>query len=385
MDKVFSSATLWAAVLCAFGMFSCKPSTPPTETQEANAPAGEFSITKDPWGTLEGNPVSLYTLTAPNGFTAKITDYGATLVSLLAPDKEGKLGDVILGFDSLSGYLQPGNPYFGCTVGRYANRIANARFTLNGKTYPLAPNDNGNTLHGGRKGFDKVLWGAAFNRTDSTVTLALSYTSPDGEEGFPGNLSVTVAFTLDNTYGLQIAYSAQTDKQTPINLTNHAYFNLSAGQAPDILGHELRIKASYYTPVNAALIPTGEIAPTAQTPFDFSFPKPIGLDIAKVPGGYDHNFIFNTGVNGPVATLYDPGSGRFMEMSTTEPAVQFYSGNFLDGSLKGRGGQPMTKHYGLCLEAQHYPDSPNQPTFPNTVLQPSQMYVQFTTYRFSVR
>lgn len=350
--------------------------------------AGGFSVQETPWGTVDDKPITLYTLTAPNGFTARITNYGATLVSLMTQDKSGDFGDVILGFDSLSGYQQAGNPYFGCTVGRYANRIAGATFSLGGKTYTLAANNNGNTLHGGLKGFDKVVWQGIVAKTDSTVSLRLAYISPDGEEGYPGTLKTTVTYTLDQNNGLEITYWAMTDKPTPVNLTNHSYFNLGAGKAGDILGHELQLASNQYTPVNEGLIPTGEIVRVEGSAFNFSTAKKIGKDLSKVPGGYDHNFILDAKkTNGldAVATLYHPQSGRYMEMATTEPAVQFYSGNFLDGSLKGRGGKSMTKHYGLCLEAQHYPDSPNQPKFPNVILNPGETYTQKTVYRFSVK
>ncbi|MBV6429753.1 MAG: Aldose 1-epimerase [Haliscomenobacter sp.] len=372
--------------LLILSLAGCK-NKPAQEAQETETQNKTFTVIESPYGMVEGKDIILYTLMAPNGFTVSITNYGGTVVSILAPDKSGDLGNVALGFDNLEGYLQPKNPYFGCTVGRYANRIANAQFQLGGKTYTLSPNDNGNMLHGGKKGFDKVVWRGNYGQSDTSAYLTLGYISQDGEEGFPGLMPVTVTFTIDGNYGLQIDYMAKTDKPTPVNLTNHTYFNLGAGKAPDILGHELMLRASRYTPVNDQLIPTGKIEPVSGGPMDFTVPKAIGEDLAQVKGGYDHNFILNKNNKSLdlAATLYHKATGRYMEMWTTEPAVQFYSGNFLDGSLKGREGKSMVKHYGLCLEAQHYPDSPNQPDFPGTILNPGELYLQKTIYRFSTK
>jgi len=368
--------------------FACKnePKQDAT-TPTADATQSSFMIEKQPFGKVGDADITLYTLSNSNGFSVDIMNYGATIVAIHAPDKSGTMGDVVLGYDSLSGYLQRGNPYFGAIVGRYANRIAKAQFVLDGQTYQLSANNNGNTLHGGVKGFDKVVWTAQEGKSDTGATLTLTYLSKDQEEGYPGNLSVEVIYTITNDNELTLDYKATTDKTTPINLSSHAYFNLSAGQNPTILEHELMLNADRYTPVNAQLIPTGKIDPVSGGPMDFTSAKPIGRDIAQVEGGYDHNFVLKKSGNDLTlaATLYDPGSGRFMEMFTTEPAVQFYSGNFLNGSLQNKGGASIPKHGGMCLEAQHYPDSPNQAAFPNVFLKPGETYTQSTRYRFSTK
>jgi aldose 1-epimerase len=315
----------------------------------------------------------------------KLINYGATVTDVITLDKNQTRGNVVLGFDSLSGYLQNGNPYMGCVAGRYANRIANGKFSIDGKTYTLAKNNNGQSLHGGLKGFDKVVWTGAPNG-DSSVRF--TYTSKDGEEGYPGNLQAEVVYTLTGNNELKIEYSATTDKATPVNLTNHAYWNLSAGADSTILDHELSLKADSFTTVNSVLIPTGKNPPVKGTPMDFNTAKPIGKDIAQVDGGYDHNWVLaKSGNNLELAgTLYHAGSGRFMEVYTTEPGIQFYSGNFLNGTLKGtHGGKKYIKHAGLCLETQHYPDSPNQPAFPNTILKPGDTYHHTTVYKFSTK
>ncbi len=367
----------------------CQNNTSQGEQQssEEETTASSFTVEEMPFGELEGRKVSLYKLTAPNGFSVSITTYGGAVTAINTPDKDGQMGNVVLGFNDLDGYLQENNPYFGCLVGRYANRIADAQFTLNGETFNLAPNDNGNTLHGGEQGFDKRVWTAASNTTAEAVELTLTYVSQDGEEGYPGTLTAKVIYSIGNNNDLNIAYEATTDRPTPVNLTNHAYFNLSSGAASDILGHELMLNAGTYTPVNATLIPTGEIKEVADGPMDFTTAKLIGRDLAKVKGGFDHNWILNKDGDALTlaATLYDPNTGRFMEMLTTEPAVQFYSGNFLDGTLTNKDGKTIVKHYGLCLEAQHYPDSPNQPDFPDVILEPGETYTQTTVYRFSTK
>jgi aldose 1-epimerase len=314
-----------------------------------------------------------------------ILNYGGTLTKLLTTDRNGTLGDVVFGFDSFDGYLQKNDPFFGSLVGRYANRIANGKFTLDGKTYTLATNDHGNSLHGGNKGYDKVLWRAEKVGDNS---LKLTYQSKDGEEGYPGNLTATVVYTLGTDNTLKLDYTATTDKPTPVNLTSHCYFNLSAGRDSTILNHELQLKADKYTPVNDKLIPTGKIADVKGTPMDFTTPKAIGRDIQKVKGGFDHNWVLNkTGNNlEQIGSLYDSASGRYMEVLTTEPGIQFYSGNFLDGTLKyTKDGKKYVKHGALCLETQHYPDSPNQPSFPNTILKPGETYRHTTVYKFSVK
>jgi aldose 1-epimerase len=339
---------------------------------------------KNYYGTIDKDTVYAYIIKNNQGLKAVISNYGGTLLELWTPDKSGKMGDVILGYDSLAGYLQKSNPYFGALVGRYANRISHGAFAIDGKTYTLALNNNGNTLHGGIKGFDKVIW-TVDQVNDSS--LALSYSSRDGEEGFPGNLNVKVVYTVTSKNALEIDYTALSDKKTPVNLTNHAYFNLSAGKDSTVLGHELTIHASRYTPVNDSLIPIGKSASVKNTAMDFLKAKKIGKDIKDVKGGYDHNFIIDKKDSSlaMAATLYDPHSGRFMEVLTTQPGIQFYTGNFLDGSLTGRDGKKIVKHGALCLETQHFPDSPNQSSFPSTILGPGQTFHEITIYEFSVK
>jgi aldose 1-epimerase len=343
------------------------------------------SIQRTAFGKLaDGTPVELFTLTNANGLVAKVTNYGTTITELHVPGRDGHLGDVVLGFDNLGQYLR-GHPCFGCTVGRVANRIARGRFVLDGKTYTLAANDGPNHLHGGLKGFDKVLW-AATPLTGAAVRFA--YASPDGEEGYPGTLTVEVTMSLTDANELRIDYSARTDKPTPVNLTNHSYFNL-AGQG-DVLGHELTLAADDYTPADAELIPTGQLAPVKGTPLDFTTAHAIGSRFSQLDGkpvGYDHNFALRGGGKALslAARLYEPGSGRVMEMSTTEPGVQLYTANFLDGSLTGKHGAVYRRHAAVCLEAQHYPDSVNQPAFPPVILRPGQTYRQTTAYKFSTQ
>ena len=344
-----------------------------------------MGITSRTFGNYEGKPVTQYTLANARGMQVSIIDYGGTVTSIMVPDKNGNAGDVVLGFDSFDGYVQKNNPYFGALVGRYANRISKAKFTLDSKAYSLAANNNGNSLHGGNKGFDKVMWTA---QQISDNSLRLTYQSKDGEEGYPGNLNAEITYTLGFDNSLRIDYSATTDKPTPVNLTNHSYFNLSAGQDSTILNHELQLNADKYTPVDDKLIPTGEIFDVKNTPMDFTRAKAVGRDIDKVKGGYDHNWILRRSGSGlqATATVYEPKSGRFMEVLTTQPGIQFYTGNFLDGTLKfTKKGQRYVQHGALCLETQHYPDSPNQPTFPNTILKPGQTYQQTTVYRFSTK
>ena len=348
--------------------------------------SNKSTITEKSFGNYEGAPVTEYTISNGNGVQVSIINYGGAITKLVTPGKDGQSGDVVLGFESLDGYLQNNNPYIGSLVGRYANRIANAKFTLNGKTYTLAANNNGNSLHGGLKGFDKVNW--QIEKLPGDSSLKLTYQSKDGEEGYPGQLNVEVLYTLTSDNALQIDYTATTDKPTPVNLTNHAYFNLSAGRDSTILNHHLWINANEFTAVNDVLIPTGNTAVTNDAAMDFNKEKPIGRDIAQVKGGYDHNWVLNKKENQleKVASLYDPGTGRLMEVFTTEPGMQFYSGNFLDGTLSGtKGSQRYVKHAGLCLETQHYPDSPNQKGFPDTILEPGETYKQTTIYKFSVR
>ena len=337
---------------------------------------------------VDGTAVDIYTLTNKSGIEARVMTYGATLVSLRLPDRNGAFADVNLGFDDLEGYLGT-HPYFGVIVGRYANRIARGRFSLDGIEYSLALNNNGNSLHGGLKGFDKVVWKPEPVQSAGGVGVKLNYLSKDMEEGYPGNLSVTVVYALTNTDELTISYEAETDKKTPINLTNHAYWNLKGEGNGDILGHVLRLEADKITAVDseANLIPTGEIAPVAGTPFDFTSPHAIGERIAQVEGGYDHNFVLRGGGGKLVlaARVEEPGSGRAMEIFTDQPAIQLYTGNFLDGTVVGKGGGAYRKHYAVCLETQHFPDSPNHPNFPSTILEPGQKYRTVTVHKFFVK
>jgi len=340
-------------------------------------------IKKEPFGKADQKDVFLYTLTNGNGITVKITNYGGIITSILVPDKSGRMGDIVLGYDSLDQYIA-GSPYFGAIVGRYANRIAKGKFTLGGKTYSLAVNNGNNSLHGGLKGFDKVVWDAA-EITDSTVArLELNYLSKDGEEGYPGNLKVKVTYTLNDYNELTTLIEAETDKPTPVNLCNHTYFNLSEADT-SILGHHLTLYADQFTQVNSELIPTGVLPSVRGTAMDFNNSNAVGERIAKVQGGYDHNYILKKkkGELSMAAQLYDPRSGRQVEILTTQPGVQFYSGNFLDGTNRGKGGKVYQKHYGLCLETQHFPDSPNQPAFPNTILKPGEKFSEKTIYKFS--
>jgi aldose 1-epimerase len=347
-------------------------------------------VTKSSFGTAPGGAaVDMYTLTNASGVEVRAITYGGIITGLRVPDRAGSSGDVVLGFDRLDGYLKD-HPFFGAIVGRYGNRIAGGRFTLDGRTYTLVTNNGPNHLHGGKRGFDKFVWDARPSPSGTGVIFTRS--SPDGEEGYPGNLNVRVSYTLTEKNELVVEYHATTDKPTPINLTQHSYFNLSAGASPDILGHELTIHADRYTPVDSTLIPTGELSPVEGTPFDFRKATGIGARIAqaheqlKHGRGYDHNFVLTRGGDGlqAAARLVDPKSGRTLDVSTTEPGVQFYSGNFLDGTLTGKGGRVYGHRAGLCLETQHFPDSPNKPAFPSTILRPGQEYRSTTVFRFGV-
>jgi len=336
--------------------------------------------------TPDGTPVALYVLT--NGkISAKVMTYGAILTELIVPDRNGKPTDVVLGFDNLEGYLA-GHPYFGATTGRVANRIAKAEFTLDGKEYKLAANNGPNSLHGGLKAFDKVVWKAQDVSGPDGPAVRFTYLSPDGEEGFPGNLSVSVTYTVTSDQAIKIDYSATTDKATPVNLTNHSYFNLAGPASGNILGHELMLAADQYTPGDDTMITTGEIKPVKGTPLDFTNPTKIGAHIAEIPGepgGYDHNYVLRGGGKAPAlaARVSEAESGRVLEMFTTEPGVQFYTANFLDGSLKGKGGVVYKKNQAFCLEAQHFPDSVHHTNFPTTILRPGEKYTQTTIYKFS--
>jgi aldose 1-epimerase len=332
---------------------------------------------------VDGREVSLYTLQNLNGLEARIITYGGILVGLKTPDRQGRFDDITLGYDDLESYLED-NPYFGAIAGRYANRIAAGRFTLDGVEYTLHRNNGENHLHGGLKGFDKVVWDSEAFEKESESGLILTYTSPDGEEGYPGTLTCKVVYTLTDLDELKVEYEATTDKSTVVNLTHHSYFNLT-GAKRDVLGHELMLNAETYTPVDAGLIPTGEVLEVAGTPMDFTEAKAIGKDLASVEGGYDHNFVLVREGEGLslAARVVEPESGRVMEITTTEPGIQFYSGNFLDGSNVGKGGVKYIRHYGFCLETQHFPDSPNKPGFPSVVLRPGDTYRHTTVHTFS--
>jgi aldose 1-epimerase len=338
------------------------------------------------FGNFEGKEVKEYTIKNANGMQVGIINYGGIINKIITADKYGNKADIVTGFKTLDGFLQKGVPYFGALIGRYGNRIANATFTLNGIKYILAENNNGNNLHGGNIGYDKVYW--TIEKLPSNNGVKLHYKSKDGEEGFPGNVDVEVIYTLTEDNTLRIEYKATTDKATPVNLTSHAYFNLSGGKEATILNHELMIDADKYIPVDDLSIPTGNIDGVKDGPMDFTTKKIIGKDIDKVIGGYDHNWVLNKNSKmlELVSTLYHPASGRMMEVFTTEPGLQFYSGNFLDGTLTNtKNGITYCKHAALCLEAQHFPDSPNQPSFPNTILKPTETYIQTTAYKFFVK
>jgi len=381
MKRSQNNFILWSMVLMVCLLF----------IQCQNKEMSGMKIEKKDFGkTKDGVSADLYSLTNANGMEVDITNYGGIITSIIVPDKDGNMGDVALGFDNLDDYMKK-SPYFGCIVGRYGNRIAKGKFTLNGKTYTLAVNDGPNHLHGGIVGFDKVIWDAKEVRGGDYVGLKLSYLSKDGEEGYPGNLSVTVTYLLTNDNEIKIQYEATTDQPTVCNLTNHTYFNLADGGASSILDHELMIDADSITAIDETSIPT-QLMPVAGTPFDFRKPKKIGLDInnddpqIKNGQGYDHNFVLNgkSGTLRLAARAVDPSTGRVLEVLTEEPGIQLYTGNFLDGSITGKEGKVYKYRNGFCLETQHYPDSPNQPDFPSTVLNPGEKYQTTTIYKFSV-
>jgi len=383
-----SAFTLASVLLC-----SCASTMDVREETMMRTRRCEMSIQKKPFGTTkDGVDVDLYTLTNANGMSADITNYGGIIVRFYAPDRHGKLADVVLGYDQLADYIKD-TPYFGALIGRYGNRIAKGRFTLDGVEYKLAPNNMGTHLHGGLKGFDKVVWDATPFQGNDAVGLKLTYLSRDGEEGYPGNLQCTVRYSLTNDNALKIEYQATTDKATPVNLTNHSYFNLAGQGSGDILGHELMLNADRFLPVDSTLIPTGKLEPVKGTPMDFTKPTAIGARVnenfeqLKLGKGYDHCWVLNKkdAEMSLAARVYEPKTGRVMEVLTTEPAIQFYCGNFLDGSNVGKGGKVYKFRYGFCLETEHYPDSPNHPQFPSTILRPGETYRTTTVYRFSAR
>ena len=357
----------------------------------ASPPTGKPGVKKESFGTLpDSTSVDLYTITNAQGMEIHATNYGGIVVSLRVPDKKGNLDDIALGFDDLKGYLA-NTPYFGAIIGRYGNRIANGKFTLDGKEYTLARNNGPNSIHGGLKGFNKVAWQAEPFQSPVGVGIILSYTSKDGEEGYPGNLKTKVTYTLTEKNEWIIDYEAVTDKATPVNLTEHTYFNLAGEGKGDVLGHILQLNASRFTPVDQNLIPTGELRPVKSTPLDFTQPTGIGARIdadyeqLRLGHGYDHNFVIDRKDSDPVlaARVKEPTSGRVLEVYTTEPGVQLYTGNFLDGTITGKGGHVYKQRFGFCLETQHFPDSPNHPDFPTTILRPGQTYHSRTIYKMS--
>jgi aldose 1-epimerase len=350
---------------------------------------GKMMIKKKPFGQVSGQTVDLFEMTNTKGLKASITNYGGIMVSLIVPDKNGSMEDILLGYDHLDGFVK-NSPYFNAIIGRYGNRIAKSRFTLDGKVYTLAANSGENSLHGGVKGFDKVIWNAEPFENAEGVGLHLGYTSKDMEEGFPSNLTVNVTYTLTNNNELIIAYMALTDKTTVCNLTNHNYYNLTGNVKDNILGHILTLNADQFTAADKNLIPTGKLLPVKDTPLDFTKPCRIGDRIdapdeqIQFGGGYDHNWVLNKKGNelSHAATVFESKSGRVMEVWTEEPGVQFYAGNFLDGTIIGKGGVAYKSRWGMCLETQHFPDSPNHPAFPTTTLRPGELYKTKTVHKF---
>jgi aldose 1-epimerase len=388
---------LHASIVPALLLFAliAVPLVPYVAAQDATPAAGEAGITSEDWGEVDGEPVTLYTLTNANGMEVKITNYGGIITSVVVPDNEGAMANVTLGFDNLDDYLA-GHPYFGNITGRYANRIARGTFTIGDEHFYLALNNNNiNALHGGVKGFDKVVWAAEEVSGGDGVGVKLSRVSPDMEEGYPGNLAVEVTYTLTDNDEIRIDYHATTDEATVVNLTNHAYWNLAGEGSGTTEGHVLTLMASHYTPVDASLIPTGEIAPVADTPMDFTTGTAIGERIRDnfeqlvLGRGYDHNWVLDRESADDTslitaAIVVEPESGRTLTISTTEPGIQFYSGNFLDATEVGASGKMYRQGDGFALETQHYPDSPNHPDFPSTLLEPGEEFASTTVYAFSV-
>lgn len=395
--KNFKNLIRLASMAILLVFIQCKNASENENSEQEQSMMEEkgFSVKKENFGkTSEGEAVDKYIISHPEGFEMGVITYGGIITSLKVPGKNGEYEDVVLGFDSLSQY-EAGNPYFGAIIGRYGNRIAKGKFSLDGKEYVLETNDGENHLHGGEKGFDKVVWDAEVTEGEDSVSLKLSYTSPDMEGGYPGNLETVVTYTLSSDNSLDIKYEATTDKKTIVNLTQHSYFNLSADFSKKILDHVVEINADKFLPVNETLIPTGELKPVEGTPFDFTEPKKIGAELDKESSneqlkrglGYDHCWVLNEQDSGVrfAASAYHPESGRFMEVFTNEPGIQFYIGNFLDGTLPAKGGGNYEKRTGFCLETQHYPDSPNQEGFPSVVLEPGEKYTSQTSYKFSVK
>ena len=386
--KILINLVLAAALTVMFG---CKEKGPAS----AQGQAKPMSTSTESFGqTPDGRQVDLYTLANAKGARARIINYGAILVSLEVPDRDGNLADIVLGYDGLEEYVNRGG-LFGAVVGRYANRIGGAKFTLDGVEYQLAVNNRPNHIHGGQKGFAKVIWRLEdLKAEDHQAAVKLSYVSQDGEEGYPGNLACSVTYTLTDENELKITYEAETDKATVLNLTNHSYFNLAGHGAGDVLSHVLMLNADKYTVFDDALIPTGEIRSVKGTPFDFTNPTPVGTRIGEVGAGYDQNYVLsvrspkdNGGQGSPplCARVFEPTSGRVMEVRTTEPGVQLYTGNWLNSTVTGKAGKAYGKHGGLCLETQHFPDSPNKPDFPSVVLRPGQKFTSVTAFKFSTQ
>ncbi|MCM5663395.1 aldose epimerase family protein [Galbibacter mesophilus] len=396
--NLFKRSGAYLLAICAiFTLLQCntkaKKSSNENSEDSSIISSSNFQISTAKFGTLPtGEEVTKYQLTNGNGMQVDVIDYGGIITHLKVPDRDGKLEDVVLGFSNLEDYLTPA-PYFGAIIGRYGNRIKDGKFTLDGHLYTLAKNDDKNHLHGGNKGFDKVIWDVKPIKKDSSVSLQLSYKSADMEEGYPGNLDVRVTYTLDNTNALHVNYEATTDKKTIINLTQHSYFNLTGNFSESILNHEIMIDADAFLPIDETLIPTGEIKKVKNTPFDFKQPKAIGKEIDAVNEqlkrglGYDHCWILNDQNQGQrlVATAFEPNSGRLLEIYSDQPGLQFYSGNFLDSTLPAKGGGKYAKRTGFALETQHYPDSPNQADFPSVILQPGEKYSTKTTFKFTTK
>ena len=394
---------LAALAVAAVSLTACQPTapagsgTPPAAPTPPAVPAPpKASVAKSSFGSLaDGTAVDLYTLTNAKGVEMRVTNYGAIIVSLKVPDKAGALGDVVLGYNRVDDYVKD-TPYFGAIVGRYGNRIGGATFTLDGQTYRLTANDGVNTLHGGLKGFDKLVWTATPVERADGAALKLALTSKDGDEGYPGTLQLTVTYTLTDANALIVDYHAKTDKATPVNVTQHSYFNLAGEGVGTIDTHVMQIHADRYTPVVKGLIPTGELASVAGTPLDFRTPTPIGARITSthpqmaLGGGYDHNWVINRPPGmaadklAPVLRVVEPTTGRTLEVESTEPGLQFYSGNFLDGHHVGKSNRPYVKRAGFCVETQHFPDSPNKPDFPTTIVRPGTDYLSQTVFRFGV-
>jgi aldose 1-epimerase len=391
------SGLILAAVLAAacadvqVGCGTTKTGDAPQAPAPPQAPAAPQPITRADFGaTTDGEAVHTYTLRNASGIEVRLISLGGIITHLRTPDRDGVLADIVLGLDNVDAYLKQ-SPYFGAIIGRYGNRIGKARFAIDGTEYPLAANNGPNHLHGGVRGFDKVVWAAEPSESADGHRVTFTRTSPDGEEGYPGALTTKVTYTLTNANALVIEYEATTDKPTHVNLTHHSYFNLAGHNRGDILGHQLSIDAARYTPVDDTLIPTGELAPVEGTPFDFRQATPIGARIGQAGDqqlvfgkGYDHNWVLNGSGFRPVARVVEPTSGRTLEVATTEPGLQFYSGNFLDGTITGKEGAVYTHRAGFCLETQHFPDTPNQPAFPSTLLKPGETYRTRTVYTFGV-